>query len=147
MAPPREAYEAREKNGFAGGPLNMKESIDLIIELTKHRTLTTIIIDALDECHSSERDNLLDALSRLLQESVGLVKIFVSSRDDQGIACHLADCLNLRIEAAKNQPDIVRFVDLEVDQLIAKKRLLDGNISEILKVQIKEALNNGAQGM
>lgn len=51
--------------------------------------MTTIVIDALDECNSNERQYLLDSIEQILQDSFSLVKIFVSSRDDQDIVCTL----------------------------------------------------------
>lgn len=69
-------YQVRKKDAFATGPLTPEESTALIIDLSQYRGLTTIIIDALDEC---------DLFLR------------VSSRDDRDIYHHLADCLNLEI--------------------------------------------------
>ena len=146
LEPVPEIYKAREKDDFSAGPLSVEESTAIIIELAKHRLLTTIVIDALDECNPKERDKLLDALSKILKDSIGLVKIFVSSWDDGDIVCFLADCVNLEIEANKNQEDIVRFVNSEVDSLIRSKRLLFGKVTEALKQQIIEVLSDKAGG-
>jgi len=82
-------YKKRESEGFASGSLRIDESRALIIQLIEHYPLTTIIIDALDECDSDSRADLLETLETILQESSSMVKIFVSSRDDQDIVCHL----------------------------------------------------------
>lgn len=132
LAPPRRSYDRRKKNDFAAGSLSTKNSTALIIELTKCRPLTTIALDALDECNFKERHKLLDVSTEILQGSTGLIKTFVPSRDDQDLVCHLASVPNLRIEADIYQPDIVRFVLNEVDQLIEKKRHLYGEVSEAL---------------
>ena len=147
LEPVREIYKSREANGFAAGPLTLEESSALIIQLSQDRPLTTIVIDALDECDLSSRGDLLDALSMILQDSRGLVKILVSSRADVDIACHLSDCLNLNIEASKNQKDIDYYINSEVDNLINRKKLLYGKISEELKEIIKRVLREQAQGM
>ena len=147
LEPVKELYKSREKNGFAAGPLTLDESTALIIELSQDRPLTIIIIDALDECDLSSRGDLLDALSRILQDSCGLVKILVSSRAAADIVCYFSDCLNLQIEASQNQEDIESYVNSEVEYLINRKKLLRGNIPEDLKATIARYLREQAKGM
>lgn len=147
LEPVRELYKSHEQTGFAAGPLTLEESTTLIIQLSQERPLTTIIIDALDEYNLSSRGDMLDALSRILQDSRSLVKILVSSRADADIVCHLSKCLNLQIEASKNQGDIEYYIDSEVDNLIDRKKLLYGKISQDLKQTIKSVLREQAQGM
>ncbi len=147
VEPVKKLYQSRGQNGFAAGPLSLEESTTLIIKLSQNRPLTTIIIDALDECDFSSRGHLLDALSRILQDSCSLVKILVSSRADADIVCHFSDCPNLQIEASQNQKDIEHYVNIEVDSLINRKKLLYGKIPEELKQTIKRVLREQAQGM
>jgi len=147
LDPVLKTYEAREKNAFAAGPLTLEESTDLIIRLSQNRGLTTIVLDALDECEPSLRDDLLNALTEILQIPNGLIKILVSSREERDIVCHLADCLNLEIKATKNQADINHFVNSEVDKLIRSKKILFGNVSKDLRQEIKDVLCEKAQGM
>ena len=147
LEPTRELYEARRKDAFAAGPLTVEESTALIIKLTQHRGLTTIVVDALDECEPILRDELLEAFSEILRNSGGLIKILVSSREDRDLVCHLKECLNLEIKASSNQADINYFVDSEVDKLIRTKKLLFGNVPEDLRQQIKAVLCEKAQGM
>ena len=141
LDPVQKVYKARKTDGFAAGPLTMSESKALIIELTQSRPLTTIVIDALDECDPVLRGELFDALTDILQSSNGLVKILVSSRNERDIICELNGCLNLEIEAKNNQADITHFVNHEVDDLIRKKRLLSGNVPDDLRKTIKQALH------
>ena len=143
----REIYKSREKNDFAAGPLTLEESIALIIELSQDRPLTTIIIDALDECNFSSRGDLLDALCRIIQESCSLVKILVSSRDDGDIVCRLSNCLTLQIEASRNQKDIESYVNFELEALINRKKLLRGSVPQVLKQTIASYLREKAKGM
>lgn len=147
LIPVQKAYEARKKDGFAAGPLTITESTALIIELSQSRQLTTIVIDALDECEPMLRGELFDALTEVLQSSNGLVKILVSSRNERDIISELTGCLNLEIEAKKNQEDITHFIDYEVDDLIRKKRLLYGNVPDDLRQMIKQVLCEKACGM
>ena len=72
---------------------------------------TTIVIDALDECDKTSRADLLQALERIVHYSSNLVKVFMSSRNDQDIVRHLEHYPNIEITASKNQADIVNFCE------------------------------------
>lgn len=126
----------------------MDESRALIIQLVEHYPLTTIVIDALDECNLEKRADLLETLETILQESSSLVKIFLSSRDDQDIFCHLQDYPNLELASDRNTDDITSFVRAETQDLIKKKKLLRFSINkEELKESIIDQVTKGASGM
>jgi hypothetical protein len=106
------------------------------------------VIDALDECNPDERDNLLQVLENILEESSCLTKIFVSSRDDQGIVCQLEDYPNLKIDSNRNMHDIAFFVQIETQSLIKTRKLLRFSESkESLKEIIISQVTDGAKGM
>lgn len=86
--------------------------------------MATIIVDALDECDLDLRQSLLDTFADILKQSAGLIKIFVSSRDDQDIAYNLRGYPNLSISSDKNTADINAFVDKETKNLVQRLRLL-----------------------
>lgn len=142
-----EKYE-RKGQGFLSSGLRLEESRDLILELVKQYRMTTIVIDALDEIDSEKRHALLEALEDILQEAVGLVKVFVSSRDDQDIVCTLEEYPSLGLASDKNQRDIEQFVRTETERLISKRRLLRySKCKEELKYLIIEQVSKGADGM
>ena len=85
LPPTVAAYKKREMEGFASESLGIGESRLLIHQLAEYYPLTTIVIDALDECDPERRTVPLETLESILQESSSMVKIFVSSRDDQDI--------------------------------------------------------------
>ena len=143
----RDLYSTRIEDGFSAGGLSLEESISILVRLTAKRRLSHIIIDALDECNRQEREHLLDALSQIMKESSGTVKVFISSRDDMDIVRSLAGGPNVLISAASNQDDIATFVNIEVDKQILMKRLLAGHVSETLRHKIKQVLCDQAQGM
>ena len=87
--------------GFTSNGLDLDDSRDLIIRLTEDYSMTTIVVDALDECDPLTRQSLLDAFEHILKESAGLVKIFVSSRNDQDIVCTLRAYPNMSISSQK----------------------------------------------
>lgn len=148
LGPVIETYRRREAEGFASGPLQIDESTSLILQLTEKYPMTTIVIDALDECDPETRTDLLGTLEKILKESLGLVKIFVSSRDDQDIVCHLQDYPDLGISSDRNMDDITSFVRVETQDLIKKKRLLRSSTNkEELKEMIIDRVTKGANGM
>ncbi|KAH0557050.1 hypothetical protein GP486_005162, partial [Trichoglossum hirsutum] len=127
-------------------PLELQDTKELILSLTEDRP-ATIIIDALDECDPRRRHELLDALTEILRESTCLVKIFVSSRDDDDILCQLGEFPNLYVHANDNGDDIESFIKQEVGRAIDGRRLLRGNVSPELKDLIIDTLIGGAEGM
>jgi hypothetical protein len=142
------SYKKREAEGFASGLLRIDESRALIIQLVEHYPLTTVVIDALDECDPEKRADLLETLEAILQESSRLVKIFVSSRDDQDIVCHLQDYPNLELASDRNMNDIVSFVRAETQDLIRRRKLLRFSINkEELTGSIIDQVTKGASGM
>ena len=124
LSPVVAAYTKREKEGFASGSLGIEESRALILQLVEQYRLTTIVIDALDECDPERRADLLESLEEILQESASLVKIFVSSRSDQDIVLHLRGYPNLELSSSRNKDDITSFVTAETHGLIKRRKLL-----------------------
>ena len=149
LLPPAIAtYKKREEDSFASGPLGIEESRALIIELVEYYELTTIIIDALDECHPAKQHELLEAIEAILRQSSRLVKIFISSRDDQDIVLRLNDYPNLELTSDRNTQDIKTFVETETDNLIKKNMLLRfSEDREQLRKLIISQLALGANGM
>jgi hypothetical protein len=143
--PARMKYNEVREKGFGCRKLSLEESAQLILSLTG-KNPATIVIDTLDECDPSRRYELIVSLEEILHRSAN-VKIFVTSRDDSDIVCHLSNSPNLYIHAQDNREDIDRFIDLEVERAIDKKRLLGGQVSSNVKGLIVETLKRGAHGM
>ncbi|GKT70501.1 ankyrin repeat protein [Colletotrichum tofieldiae] len=144
------AYQQREENGFASGPLRLEESKDLIIKLLdRYKDATaTIVIDALDECAEASRGRLLELLEDLLETSPCLLKIFVSSRDDQDIVYKLDNYPNLHLSSDRNTTDINHFVQVETVHLISKGELLRSSLNKAeLRDKIVDKLTCNAHGM
>ncbi|MCJ1382729.1 hypothetical protein MMC17_005842, partial [Xylographa soralifera] len=142
----RTRKEEAEQQGCEPAKLTIAECEELILALLEHNP-ATIIIDALDECISARRYEILKTLNNIIQKSASLVKVFVSSRDDNDIVCRLKDSPNVIIHASDNSKDIERFIHSEVEKTIEDKRMLRGDISDELKNQIITTLANGANGM
>ncbi|VUC22857.1 unnamed protein product [Clonostachys rosea] len=144
-----ETYNKKEETGFASGPLRLDESKDLILELLKqyNGASATIIIDALDECGSKTRGDLLHTLEDLRAASPCPLKIFVSSREDQDIVYKLAKYPNLQLSSDCNSADIDFFIRTETQRLIDQNDLRLGDREDELRERIIHELTAKAQGM
>jgi hypothetical protein len=141
-------YKTKKQQGFASGPLRIEESCDLILRLLGLYSLTVIVIDALDECNPDTRTDLLDALETILRESTNLVKIFISSRDDQDIVFQLKQYPNLEISSESNYEDIESFVKTTAKELIRKGKLLKYSSSkQDMEDLVTWRVTAGAAGM
>ncbi|KAF1966557.1 ankyrin [Bimuria novae-zelandiae CBS 107.79] len=148
LSPSVKVFKEKEEEGFASGLLQMDESLSLILQLIAQYPLTTIVIDAMDECNPQKRHELLKALEKILQDSSSLVKIFVSSRNDQDIVLRLRHYPNLEINSQRNSDDIARFVGEQVEQLVQDGRLLPYSDSKMeMKTLIIDKVIESAAGM
>ena len=86
------------------------ESERVILALLGEYSVVTIVLDALDEVNYEDRLELLRVLSRLLQASPNLLKIFISSREDPDIVLQLEESPNIYIHAEDNASDIAAFM-------------------------------------
>lgn len=147
LEPAIQKYKERQRTGFSKGSLDLDETRALIIELLAYYPVATIILDALDECTLESREELLDTIDYIVQESPTLVKIFVSSRDDQDIASQLQVYPMVELSSSKNSKDITAFVHREV-QVLKCKRPLRGvpNVEEVAQSIINK-ITTGANGM
>ena len=138
--------EAADEDGSDTSRLKITECINLILAVLEQDP-ATIIIDALDECDSVRRHELLDALDEIIQKSPSLVQVFVSSRDSGDIVTRLTHSPNIYISIDDNKDDIKRFIRDKVSLSVKRKNLLNGRMSVDLKDQIISSLDRGAQGM
>lgn len=82
-----------------------------------------------------------------MESSTSLVKIFVSSRNDDDIVLRLEKLPNLWIEAADNAGDIERFVQKEVIRCKEDGDLFRGSVTDELLEKIVSSLTTRSQGM
>lgn len=134
------------EDGLRPSALIVSECRELISELIAV-TPSTIIIDALDECDTSQRHIILSAILEITSAAQNVVKVLVTSRDETDIITRLTSCANISITANDNSQDIDAFVRNRVEDAISGKRMLYGNISPELKDFIVMTISNGAEGM
>lgn len=142
----REKKDEADEHGCDPEKLTVDECVQLTLKLLENDP-AVIIIDALDECDPTRRHEILTALDTIIRRSANLVKVFVSSRDDNDIVCRLTNSPNVFIHATDNGEDIRRFVFTEVHQSLRDQKLLSGVISDRMRNRIINTLIEGAQGM
>ncbi|KAL9607381.1 MAG: hypothetical protein Q9167_007699, partial [Letrouitia subvulpina] len=135
-----------EEDGLEPSKLTLEETKNMILELTE-LNLVVIVIDALDECDAERRYELIDSLEDIVEASDSLVKILVSSRDDIDVVSRLDQCPNIYVGPNQNSKDINRFIGLEVNKVIQRRRLLNGKVTEQLKDSIIQRITSDANGM
>ncbi|KAI5836962.1 hypothetical protein DFP73DRAFT_601527 [Morchella snyderi] len=127
--------------------LTVKESSDLIIELSRQLPSLWIVIDALDECDKDSREDLFDALKAIEHEGEG-VRIFVTGRNQGDIIAYMKDYENYLIDPQDSLVDIELYVKSELDKLY-KNPTKKGMVDDMKKQedQILTALLKDIDGM
>ncbi|KAI1128059.1 hypothetical protein F5Y10DRAFT_292341 [Nemania abortiva] len=145
LAPAVKHYEDAIKRGETDEDQawTTEECVEVLLQLFDKYPAVALVLDALDEVNQDSRQELLDALSQLIQQSTTLLRIFISSRDNYDIALHLAGTPNIYIRADDNAEDISSFIDKK----LTEARLLHGNLSSSLRAIIVDTLRSGAKGM
>lgn len=136
-------YDRQEQSGFSYGPPSLERCQELILEILAISKRIVLVIDALDECHLDTRVALLRMLQAVSRTSLGEIKCFASSRNDDDIVLELEGVPNHYIKPTDSQRDIHRFVETKVATSIRDRRLLRGRVSEELKHLIVRELSQG----
>ena len=143
-------YERRQDvakvDGFEIPKLQAADCLKLILDTTAANP-ATVVIDAVDEIQPSLRHFLLSALTQIVQDSLSVVKVFVTSRDDSNIHALLPDSVAVRIQNNRTRNDMDVFVDREISSAIQNRRMLNGVVSDNLKQELMDVLIAGAGEM
>jgi hypothetical protein len=112
-------YKQKQKDakGRKIQKLDLDEAVDTIMQLLTENP-ATIVIDALDECDLSIRQNLLLGLNKLIRKSPTLLKVFISSRDDHDIVHQLENSPNLFINTSDNNKYIQNYIRSQIAKAI-----------------------------
>lgn len=141
-------YMKRKEDGNMKSLLSIVEAQDLLIELSAGFKSTTILIDALDECHEETRAQLLDVLEHILSlTELNPIKIFVTGRNDGDLRTRLEKFGNIFIQERDNASDIELYIVSAVETCISNGRLLHGKVGDNLKQHTIDVLQSGAHGM
>ena len=142
-----EVYKDRLQKGQKSSPLTLKESRDILVQLTDIYPQTTICIDALDEIDHTIRIRLLEALNYVMDHCQSLVKVFATTRMDPDIVLQFEIFPRIELQPEDNFDDIKLFVDTSVQNAIDGKLLLYGTVPHDLKEEICKALCKRSKGM
>lgn len=143
-----QSHEVEGLSSDALQPLQLQDSYKLLLDILHSYPTAVIIIDALDECHPETRYKLLDKLQDILRQSPTLVKIFVSSRNDQDITDKLRDYSALELSSDFNSVDLNRFVEYHTELLIKQGKLLHSSYrKDEISQKIIQKLSSGAHGV
>ncbi|KAJ6007891.1 hypothetical protein N7540_011867 [Penicillium herquei] len=139
--------EAQAKlDGFEMPRLQGSECADLLLTIFAANP-AVIVVDGVDELEKHRRHEILDFLIRIRDESGSVVKVFVSSRDNSNIMVSLPDALVLRVQDLDTKHDMEAFADRCLEKAISTRALLDGNVPNDLRSEIKKFLLHGAGEM
>lgn len=125
--------------------LDIHEAVNHILAITSEDPVT-IVLDALDEL-DSDRGDLLNAFDEVVQSSSNLVKIFVSSRNDEDLTDRYQCCANIEMDENCNGNDINKFIHSSINKAITNKKMSQGKVSSKLKDDVFRTLINKSRGM
>ncbi|KAI1117131.1 hypothetical protein F5Y14DRAFT_439576 [Nemania sp. NC0429] len=125
---------------------DFEKILSLLLRALPPDSKAYFVLDGLDECDRPERDKLVEQL-RTLQETFALL-VCVSFRVEPSNALEMSP---ERFTAASiasipdDNPDIVAFIEAELESCLQCRKLVIGDPTLILEIQ--DALLNGSQGM
>lgn len=135
-----EQHAAQAKvDGMPMPKLRASECLRLILDLAAEDPLT-IVVDAVDEIKKDDRHTLLAALSQLVAGADNVIKVLLTSRDDAQIFELVPSARRIGITPQETRTDLEAFVHQYLDQAVAQKRLLNGNVSPELISKLHGAL-------
>ncbi|RFU24961.1 hypothetical protein B7463_g11382, partial [Scytalidium lignicola] len=143
-------YERRSAaarvDGMELSKLRAKDCVELILELVEEDPIT-IVVDALDEVQERDRYVLLEAFNRITAEADNVVKVFLTSRTENKIIAALETSKKINITSNNTHSDMEAFVRQQLDNAVAQRRLLGGNVCSDLRDTLLEILVDGAGEM
>ncbi|KAF8535474.1 hypothetical protein BDD12DRAFT_752039, partial [Trichophaea hybrida] len=127
--------------------LSLQETQELLIKITDIYPQTTICVDALDEIDPDIRLRLLKSLKYVIEKSKSLVKIFATARNDPDILSQFITFPRIDVQPDDHASDISNFINSTVEHAVADAKLLHGNESNKLQLEICDVLRTRSKGM
>lgn len=112
--------KAVEEKNRVGGSFTRTTCEALLLESFNLYPCTTLVIDALDECDSASRDELVEFLGNVGTRASKPVKIFISSRPDDDIKGRFFSGLNIGVDANITREDMRLFIDQRLQGMTKK---------------------------
>ena len=142
------AFRKEEESGHPGTSLNFLHAKQYFKAAMSRLGDLFIVIDALDECETTEREEVTTFLRSLLEgEEAYRVKVLITSRPEDDLCLAFDDQSSYRINVGDTTEDIKPFVVNRVGELVRSKKLLRGKVLPDLQKEIIDTLNRNADGM
>ncbi|RYP50136.1 hypothetical protein DL768_004253 [Monosporascus sp. mg162] len=106
----RRLYQKYETSAFAEESIRTEVIKRELISLANTFRITTIVIDALDECYLETRSNLIEALAKITTESASPVRVLMSARPDGDLRCYMSSEASIDLTLVDTRDDISKFV-------------------------------------
>ncbi|KAK8876902.1 ankyrin 1 [Apiospora arundinis] len=126
--------------------LRTQDCVRLMLELAQQLELF-ILIDGIDSIEKHEQHLLITGLEEVRSKAKNVVKIFVASRTHDWTLTAISPARQIRITTDETKTDMVAFVNRTVDNAIANKLLLAGNVLRHHHIFIVQTLIDGAGEM
>ncbi|KAL9607639.1 MAG: hypothetical protein Q9167_007462 [Letrouitia subvulpina] len=136
-----------QKTGFGTEHPHLKDSREMLETLHNTYKRVFYVIDGLDECSLTERNEILDIMLSLQQLRPQETKLMLSSRKTQDLLARMSGFNQIYVSAEANSADILGFVSQEIDTAVKQSRLLNGRVSTELQAEIVNRLAENARGM
>ena len=142
------AFRKEKESGHPGTSLGSPETKQYLKAAMSRCGDLFIVIDALDECETAEREEVTTFLRSLLESGEAYrVKILITSRPEDDLFLAFDDQSSYRIDVDDTTEDIEPFVVNRVGELVRSKKLLRGKVLPDLQKEVIDTLNRKADGM
>ena len=143
-----EIFQKEKKGGHPSTSLGFPQTKQYFEDAMSRCGDLFIVVDALDECGTTERDEVTNFLGSLLGRGEAYrVKILITSRPEDDLALAFESQSSYRIDVDDTTKDIEPFVASRVGELVRSKKLLRGSVPQDLQETIIVTLNHKADGM
>lgn len=105
-----EQWRLERRKGFPSTELAFETCKEFLPKLIAAYAKTVLVLDGLDECDKESRHELIRLLDSLVKDSSGVIKVFISSREDRDLFENYISRTHLRVQANDNADDIKAFV-------------------------------------
>ena len=138
-----EIFERKSPDDAASQELDVNDCGSMLRDAIDCHDDVLLVLDALDECDPSAREDLLSVIKKVTQagRSSSKVKVVLSSRELPEITKQLDHEQHFRISVDDNKGDIDRFVEDRLDREGILKVPLD------LQAKIKTTFSKKSQAM
>jgi ankyrin repeat protein len=137
---------AKEHLQYLSKAMDCERILNMLRDMLPPAFEAYFVLDGLDECDETERRNTLLELQRAQQAFTLRICISLRPEPNNTLALHREEFVTGSvITISDDNPDIVNFIDAELESCIMSGRLSIGDPTLILEIQ--DALLRGSQGM